>query len=146
MADVRDVASYILQIASASAEEGELISNLKLQKLIYYCQGFSLALANRPLFSAEIEHWTHGPVCPDIYHLYKQHGSNPIPAPVDFDAEASLTADERELIENVYSTYGQFAAWRLREMTHEESPWLNSREAGTISLASMKEYFDTQVV
>ena len=66
MADVIDVANYILEISREESgdDEYELISHMKLQKLVYFCQGYSLALYGRPLFPEPIEAWTHGPVCP----------------------------------------------------------------------------------
>ncbi|WP_208932366.1 Panacea domain-containing protein [[Haemophilus] ducreyi] len=51
-----------------SEENGDLISNLKIQKLVYYAQGFSLAINNKPLFSEKIQAWTHGPVTPELYN------------------------------------------------------------------------------
>ena len=64
-------AKYFL--AQASEDAGDLISNLKLQKLVYYAQGFHLALYDEPLFLEAIEAWTHGPVVPDLYRHYKKY-------------------------------------------------------------------------
>ncbi len=64
-----DVAQYFL--AKADEDAGDLMSNLKLQKLMYYAQGFSLALCNKPLFPERIEAWIHGPVISALYHEYK---------------------------------------------------------------------------
>ena len=64
-----DAAKYFL--AQVSEDAGDLISNLKLQKLLYYAQGFHLALYDQPLFPEAIEAWTHGPVVPDLYRHYK---------------------------------------------------------------------------
>jgi len=62
MLTCHDVARYFLTLMSE--ENGDLISNLKLQKLVYYAQGSSLALWGNPLFSEKIEAWLHGPVIP----------------------------------------------------------------------------------
>ncbi len=78
MANVEDVAKYFIA-RSDDSQSGELISNLKLQKLLYYAQGLHLALHDRPLFDASIVKWTHGPVVEDIYRRYKSHGSSGIP-------------------------------------------------------------------
>ncbi len=67
---VFDVAEYFLSLADEEA--GDFLSNLKLQKLVYYAQGFHLALFNRPLFMAAIHAWQHGPVVPELYHAYKK--------------------------------------------------------------------------
>jgi uncharacterized phage-associated protein len=63
-----DVAQYFL--AKAGEDAGDLISNLKLQKLVYYAQGFALVLLKKPLFPQCIEAWIHGPVVPALYHAY----------------------------------------------------------------------------
>ena len=57
-----DVAQYFL--AKADEDAGDLMSNLKLQKLVYYAQGFALVLLEKPLFPERIEAWIHGPVVP----------------------------------------------------------------------------------
>ena len=138
-----DIAKYFL--AQVDEDAGDLISNLKLQKLVYYAQGFHLALFDDPLFYEKIEAWTHGPVVVDLYHEYKQHGSGSIPIPNDVDF-AVYSNDIRELLDEVNSVFGQFSAWKLRNMTHEEPPWLDAKDdAGEISHESMKEYFRTQI-
>jgi len=143
MVSVFDVAKYFLTLNDE--EVGELISNLKLQKLVYYAQGFHLAIMDEPLFADTIEAWAHGPVVPSLYHEYKGYGSQAIPAPVTFDADI-MTEETRELLDEVYNVFGQFSAWKLRNMTHEEPPWIeSSKMAGAISQNSMKNYFKTLV-
>ncbi|MFC7552646.1 Panacea domain-containing protein [Pseudoroseomonas wenyumeiae] len=139
-----DIARYFL--AKADPEAGDAISNLKLQKLCYYAQGFHLALYDRPLFEERIEAWQHGPVVPDLYHEYKSYGSASIPVPQDLD-RASYPEDVRELLDEVYSVYGQYSAWKLRNMTHEERPWIDAHQAGgaIIEHQAMSEYFKTLV-
>lgn len=144
MANVSNIARYFLSLAEEEA--GDDVSNLKLQKLLYYAQGFHLALFDRPLFDNEIRAWTHGPVVVDVYHEYKGHGSAPIPrANCDLDA---LTQDEKDLLDEVYQVYGQYSAWKLRNMTHEESPWIAAyeRDADTvIQHGAMRDFFATLV-
>ncbi|WP_286915685.1 MULTISPECIES: Panacea domain-containing protein [Pseudomonas] len=141
-----DVAKYFL--AQSSEDAGDLISNLKLQKLVYYAQGFSLALNGRPLFNEQIEAWLHGPVVPELYHQYKACGSGHIPHPDAFDLD-TFSVEERELLDEVYEFYGQYSAWRLRQLTHDETPWRESYREGSnqvISQDSMARFFETQVV
>lgn len=138
-----DAARYFLSLSDEEA--GDTISNLKLQKLLYYAQGFHLALFDAPLFGDRIEAWTHGPVVPGIYHDYKAHGSGAIPVPTDFDP-LSVDVQSRELLDEVNEVYGQYSAWKLRNMTHVEPPWRDAYGAGastTIELAAMKAYFKT---
>lgn len=133
-----DVAKYFL--TKVDPDAGDLVSNLKLQKLVYYAQGLHLALYEEPLFTEPIEAWPHGPVIPVLYHAYKQYGNAAIERPQDVDF--SRYDDRiRNLLDEVYSFFGQFSAWKLRDMTHEEDPWKNAPTNGVISLQLMKEYF-----
>ena len=143
MADVKDVAKYFICLAD-DIDEG--ISNLKLQKLVYYAQGFYLALIEEPLFEDDIEAWAHGPVVPDLYHDYKEFGREVIEPDSRFRPHTRLTRDEIGHIEDIFDVFGQFSAWKLRNMTHDESPWIeNEKDAGIISKRDLRAYFDTRV-
>ena len=107
-----DVAKYFLSLCN-DEESGDLISNLKIQKLVYYAQGFSLAINNKPLFKEKIQAWTHGPVVPQLYNKYKDYGSGALPTTnldIDFD---KFSDEDKELLDDVYDVYGQFSAWKL---------------------------------
>ncbi|BAZ09878.1 putative prophage protein [Calothrix sp. NIES-4071] len=138
-----DVAKYLL--AQASEDAGDLISNLMLQKLVYYAQGFYLALYDTPLFPEPIEAWINGPVVPMLFEYYKKFGAGAIDYPNDVDF--SIYDDETmSFLDEVYSEFGQFSAWKLRNMTQEEYPWKLAAQTHTeISHKSMKEYFKTQL-
>jgi len=143
MATAKDVAKYILELDKR--HDGEGISNLKLQKLAYYSQGFFSAIHNRPLFPEKIEAWTHGPVVPELYHEYKHHGNSLISVD-ETNAQYDLSKEETDLIDEVYDVFGQFSAWKLRNMTHEETPWRNHEEdSGEISIEEMRAYFKTRI-
>ncbi|MEN3979059.1 type II toxin-antitoxin system antitoxin SocA domain-containing protein [Acinetobacter sp. CWB-B33] len=141
-----DVANYILWLDDRF-EGSEGITPLKLQKLVYYCQGFHLAMFDQNLFNEEIQAWLHGPVVEDLYHYFKKAGDNIVEPPADINLDL-FTREQFELLDEVIESYGQFSAWRLRNMTHEESPWKNAYVAGKnkpISLNDMKNYFKTQL-
>lgn len=140
MASASNVAKYFLTLSEPDV--GDSVSNLKLQKLVYYAQGFHLALYDKPLFDDPIVAWEHGPVVESLYHTYKDNGSLGITVPTDFDGSV-LSESERELLDEVWDVYGQYSAWRLREMTHEEPPWKQTLRSGTISHDSMRRYFKT---
>jgi len=143
MADLQNVARYFLYLDSANNGDG--ISNLKLQKLAYYAQGFYSAIYDKSLFQEEISAWTHGPVVEDLYHQYKQHGSSLIQPIDEFDTSV-LSHNELELIEEVYEVFGQYSAWKLRNMTHEERPWLeHESNAEVIPKEVISEYFKTRI-
>ena len=113
---VRDVAEYFL--TRVDTESGDSLSNLKLQKLVYYAQdaqGYHLALFGKPLFNERIEAWEHGPVIPDLYRIYEQSKSQSIPPPDNFDLE-TFDSETRELLEEVFEVYGQFSASKRRNI------------------------------
>lgn len=105
-----------------------------------------MAIHDEPLFNERIEAWQHGPVIPAVWHEYKVYGSYGIPAPGDLDDEL-YDAKTKKLLDEVWDVYGQFSAWKLRNMTHEETPWIEAWASPdkTISNASLKRYFETLV-
>ena len=141
----KNVAEYFL--AQTSEEAGDLISHMKVQKLVYYGQGFHLALYGVPLFDEEIEAWMHGPVAPALYQEYKQYGGGPIPLPYGMDFDL-FSPDVRELLDEIYNEYGQYSAWKLRQMTHDESPWqesYHSDKGPVIPKEAMAEFFKSRL-
>jgi uncharacterized phage-associated protein len=116
------------------------LTNLKIQKLLYYVQGFHLAMYDKPIFEEKIMAWEHGPVVPEIYHRFKHLGSNIIPAESRMKIP-KLTKKEMELIIEVNDIYGQFSAWKLRNMTHEETPWKETKLSREITETKLKRYF-----
>lgn len=138
-----NVANYFL--FKSDPDVGDFLTNLKIQKLVYYAQGLHLALFNRPLFEEPIEAWMHGPVVSNLYHHFKEFGSNPIPIPSDFDPNNEFDRETLEFLDEVYEVYGQFSAWKLRDMTHAEAPWLNTPQNGVIDQSRLREYFVDQV-
>lgn len=145
MLTCHDVADYFLSL-SDDEDSGELISNMKLQKLVYYAQGFYLAKYGKRLFNATIEAWTLGPVIPALYHEYKEYGCNAIKLTRNIDF-SKYNEETKELLDEVYSVYGQYSAWKLSELTHNEPPWkkYHSKTDKTIPLKSLQEYFKTQL-
>ena len=149
MADVKAVANLFLHLAEeqAKVEAGDLMTDLKLQKMLYFAQCWHLVRYNEPIFLSVIEAWDHGPVVPEIYSEYKKFGRNPIPAlPVDYDA---FTDHELETIMDVFAYYGRYSASGLREMSHQyDSPWANVYIPGIkhveITQESMKSFYKRQ--
>lgn len=138
-----DIAKYILATAP---EDGDL-SNLKLQKLCYYAQGLCTAMRGVPLFSDRIVAWDHGPVVSGLYHEYKPFRANPIPAPANFD-KSIIDKKDRAALDDIIEYFGQYSAWKLRNMTHDEPPWANAYKKASgseISVQSMVEFFTPQL-
>lgn len=135
-----DIANKI--ISKTDLEHGDTISNLKLQKMMYYQQGFHLAYFGTPLFDEDIVAWQYGPVVPSVYKEYKSFDSNSISTSKE---GISLSDDEEELFNNVYEEYNQFSAVALMKMTHEESPWKTTEINSVISRDKMMSFFKTQI-
>ena len=124
---------------------GERLTNLKLQKLLYYQQGFHLAFFGTPLFAEDVEAWMYGPVVPAVYDEYSAYGSSSLP---EVKEPVSLSEDEEELFNEVYDAYREFSAIGLMNRTHSERPWLDAvpHDRGTvITQESMMAYFKTQI-
>jgi uncharacterized phage-associated protein len=116
-----DVSRYFI---AADTEEG--ITNLKLQKLLYYAQGCFLAAFNKSLFDEEIEAWQHGPVVSEVYHHYKSYGSEHIKLDcLECEFYGKLNSQEKGLLANVQDIYGGYSAWKLRDMSHSDNAWKN---------------------
>ncbi len=146
MLTAKNVAEYFLVKTDPDYEE--YISNLKLQKLLYYAQGFCLAIHNTPLFDDKINAWMHGPVVEELYHEYKESGSGGIDPPKMIDLSI-YDEKETDLLEEVWEVYGQYSAYKLKNLTHEEPPWKEAyakMPGSEISRDSMREYFKTLLI
>lgn len=137
------IARFILTLPSAEDND---VSNLKLQKLCYYAQGLITAMRDgERLFHEDMAAWDHGPVVPSLYHKFKTHGSQPIPIISDFDPE-EIDANDRTALADIYEHYGQYSPWRLRNMTHEEKPWLEAYSGDKIiKIEALIEFFVPQI-
>jgi uncharacterized phage-associated protein len=144
MIKAKDVAEFFVMKGVQDEEEAG-ISNLKLQKLLYYAKGFHQALFDDALFPEELKAWTYGPVVPDIYHEYKKYGAAPI-SELEYDPIKKFDDEQLELLNEVWSVFGQFSAWKLRDMSHNESPWLNhEKDASVIKDGELALYFKTRI-
>ena len=139
-----DIANELLRLADRE-DDGDLMTNLKLQKMLYYQQGFHLAYFGTPLFDEEIEAWMYGPVVPAVYENYECHGRNGIEP--DESRWITLGDEEWRLFVKVFDIYGQYSAIGLMNMTHSEAPWINTPtgRGNIISKESMREFFKTRL-
>lgn len=139
MASVHDVAAYILELQHP-------MTTMKLQKLCYYSQGWTLALEGTPLFDEEIQAWANGPV---VSALFARHrGRFQVEDWADGDS-SRLSERERQVVSAVVETYGQLNGQQLSEKSHAEAPWQaargdtppGSRSNAILDLDVMQEYF-----
>lgn len=139
-----NVAKYLVYLASQDLvgdnKEREGITNLKLQKILYFAQAYFLAKLGRPLFSDHIEAWEYGPVVPSVYRKYRGNGSNPI---ISEEDKSSLDEEDKEVLQKIWSTFGGYSASRLVDISHAHTPWRNAHEtpAKIISNKSLKDYY-----
>ena len=141
MANVIDVATYIL------SKLGE-ISHMKLQKLVYYCQAWSLVWEDKPLFAERIEAWANGPVVPILYQRLKGLFLVKSTNLQDGNPDA-LSPTEQETIDRVLGFYSKQNSQWLSDLTHLERPWQDARSGlpngarceAEITQASMSEYY-----
>ncbi|OIQ11567.1 type II toxin-antitoxin system antitoxin SocA domain-containing protein [Neomoorella thermoacetica] len=144
---VEDVADFFL--SKVDNEAGSAITPLKLQKLLYYAQGWHLGFFDAPLFTSDLQAWVHGPVCPEIYYKYQDYGWRNIEKVRANDAV--FDASQLELLNIVNEVYGIFDAKVLERMTHKDEPWREARRGyqasehcqEIIPKESIKKYFKT---
>jgi len=147
MALATNVAKYILNLADV--EKGQVISNLALQKLLYYCQGYYLAFTeNRePLFEEDILAWRWGPAVSNVYHEYKHYGSGSLPNnELTDDIMATLSEDQKRVIEAVNDVYKGFSAIALMEKTHMENPWRETEQSEVITRDKIYAFFKGRII
>lgn len=154
--NVLDVCRYIINYSN---EKGYEISNLKLQKLLYFVQGCFLIEKNEPCFNDPIEAWEFGPVVSEAYQEYKMYGASNIPPITKYfhiDKENWLNSgyvkyqdnvisnEDKKIIEQVVDSLSSATALDLVRTTHEQTPWKDAYVAGKnsiISLDDIKKYF-----
>lgn len=140
------IANLLVRKAKEVGESGELMTNMKLQKLLYYEQGFHLACFGTPLFDEDIEAWQYGPVVPVVYEHYKHYGSGGIEPTEDLKVE--LSDEEMAIFNQVFDMFNAYSAMGLMGMTHAEKPWLAAgqpKRGNIISKEVLKDYFLTRV-
>ena len=118
--DSFSIANFFIELANNT---GSFVSNLKLQKLVYYSQAWHLALHDKPLFEEDFEAWIHGPVIPNLYHHYKHFGWKPI----EEDVKVNLPPAILDYLKEVADEYFVCDAYELEQMTHLEAPWQKAR-------------------
>ena len=142
-------ANYIIE--NINKNNIEDLTNLKLQKLLYFAYGVHLSLFNQKLFDSKIEAWQHGPVVPDVYQEFKSFGKNKINSSSravilknDYSGEIEIPMINEISQENIAkslfiacASYGDKSAWDLVEMLHhgDKSAWkkhYNQNKKGVI--------------
>ena len=118
MAKVHDVAAYLISKCRP-------VDAMKLQKLVYYAQAWSLVWDEKPLFRDKVEAWANGPVVRVLFKTYQ--GQYKVGRAVEGDKTA-LTTSERGTVDAVLKFYGDKGGFYLSELTHRERPWMDARK------------------
>jgi len=138
------------------------MSHLKLQKILYYIQAYHLAYFGLPIFEDDFEAWAHGPVSRKVFSelreislLYNEirYVYTPGETPPEEILSRQLTDEQVELVNDVIKEYGTLTGLQLENLTHSESPWLDSRKgygpgdkcSVVIPKETIQEYFRSQI-
>lgn len=154
--NVLDIARYVINYAN---EKEAPISNLKLQKILYYIQAKFLVEKGERCFKEDIVNWTYGPVIEKAYNEFRQFGHREITPQnkyeeIEYDTNSRsikvlikdfkdefLENNDKELIKNVVEQYCKYKPFELVKKTHEENPWKNSKQNDVIGIDIIREYY-----
>ncbi|MHC1745179.1 MAG: Panacea domain-containing protein [Syntrophobacteraceae bacterium] len=111
-------------LCNIDRDAGDSITHLKLQKLVYYAQAWSLALFDRALFEEDFEAWVHGPVLYSLYQRYSTFAWQALPEPAECP---QLDEQTEDLLKDILEIYSPLPAKRIEALTHSELPWKEAR-------------------
>lgn len=117
MEKIINVAAYVAK--KYKEISGEYLDEMKIHKLLYFMQRESFAVTGQKAFDGDFEGWKYGPVC---RHVRTNYFNGDI-----IIATQDISDDLKYLANNVILEYGPLASWKLSELSHKESSWLNSR-------------------
>lgn len=137
------IAKWLVKMA---AEAGDGLTNLKLQKLLYYAQAWYIVLYGKKLFDQDFEAWVHGPAIRPVYGYFKDFSYSPITPERRI---AAIPAHVKKHLSDILQSFGGYSAYQLELMTHSEAPWLNARRGlapdessrNIISVDDMKKFY-----
>lgn len=136
------VANALLKIAN---NEGKQLSNMQLQKLVFFAHGYNLAFLETPLTLDVAKAWTFGPVYPVLYECLRQYGRDTVVAPISTLDEIPEQSQEMQVIRSVWNAYKDYSAFQLSSVSHNSgSPWdriWKINKFGEIPNQIIKEYY-----
>ncbi len=132
------ICEYIVLL---SMQREKQITNLRLQKVLYYVQGYFLKLFEYPAFNEDIQAWQYGPVVPEAYYDYCIFGNRPLKTNTDWQ-DICIETKEKKIINKVFERCCDISIGQLVEQTHNEDPWKNTKKLKeTIPLELINDYF-----
>lgn len=141
---VMDVSKYVIRYSN---EKNYGITNLRLQKILYFIQAYFLKIKDEPCFKEDMEAWDFGPVVPCVYQKYKKFGAGQIP---DYTKPVNCFKKEKdhiEIINGVIDLLASYQTYELVEITHHQSPWLDNYRldrSNIIPIWSIKRFVKQQ--
>ena len=137
----KDIARYVIFYCH---KHRCAISNLKLQKILYFIQAYFLVSVRKPCFSDVIEAWEYGPVVPGVYKEYKVYGSLNIPCTDDESEFSYIEDDDYDSLNRILAEVSEYPASRLVDITHNQSPWIDARKSmdNRITNKAIEDYFN----
>ena len=136
MYNVIDLSNYII---AAFDERNAPITNLKLQKVLYYVQGYFMKFWGSEAFRDDVYCWAYGPVVPMAYFEYNMNGSDFLHPSADSDL--NMKNIEKSLVDKIIDKCKDIPSSRLVSMTHSEFPWKNATIGDVIPKQSMRNFF-----
>lgn len=129
MYNINDIADYI--ILKIKSEDGGSLINLKLQKLLYYVQAWSFGINKKSLFNGKFQAWIHGPVSIELYNRFKDskylYSEIELTDIINNDVFETIQEEDAKFIDFILENYAKFSGAELEHMTHNESPWIDTR-------------------
>lgn len=150
--DVNDIADYV--ILSLNGDEDYSLINLKLQKLMYYIQAWSLGINGKPMMNGKFEAWVHGPVCIELYNRFKEtkslYSSITDEDVMNRSPKDGFNPEDVEFIDYILENYARYSGSQIEAMTHSEDPWINARKGYgpmerchvEITQEAMRDYYE----
>ena len=134
------VANYIIGYEHLKKR---MISNLKLQKLLYFVQAQFFIEYGSPCFTDKIEAWSFGPVVVDVYHMYKYYGGLNI-TKLKGDTNTKISSKHEKTINEVLELFADTPVYEMVDITHHQTPWVRAKRNpfnNEITNESIKEFF-----
>ena len=141
MYSANNVANYILCYYN---RQDDWISNLKLQKILYFLQAEFLVAQDAPLFSDPIKAVDWGTMVDNVYHNYKIFGGGSIPILHEEKYPHYIDSEDKPLIDAVLDKLSDYTSTDLLNIIHNQKPWKMAYyyyDGCPISLFILKEYF-----
>lgn len=139
-----DIANWFIN--QFDKESGDVVTHLKVQKLLYYSEAWSQLLLERDLFEEDMEAWAHGPVVREVFNEFRGCGWQPLSVASEL---VDIEPEVEDVLLQVLEAYGDASAKTLEKMTHKDKPWVEARGSlapeercnTVISKESIKTYF-----